>query len=155
MPSAGNCIVLKPAEQTPTSIIVLMELLQDILPPGTTLYLQHYCMAAGLIIVYNCHHHCHHLLVSIGVLNVVTGTGLEAGKPLSESSRIAKIAFTGETSTGRIIMKAAAESLIPVTMELGGTTTATTKLLRLYVYPTLLICDDTCVGTMIVIEYTC
>ena len=128
MPSAGNCIVLKPAEQTPTSIIVLMELLQDILPPGTTLYLQHNCMIAGLIIVfvYNYHRHRHHhLLVSKGVLNVVTGTGLEAGKPLSESSRIAKIAFTGETSTGRIIMKAAAESLIPVTMELGGTSTAT------------------------------
>jgi aldehyde dehydrogenase len=87
------------------------------------------------------------------VLNVVTGTGLEAGKPLSESSRIAKIAFTGETSTGRIIMKAAAESLIPVTMELGGTSTATT----IYFMSTLRsssVMIHGFVGTMIVIEYT-
>jgi len=51
---------------------------------------------------------------------VVSGFGLEAGKPLAESTRIAKIAFTGETTTGSIIMKAAATNLIPVTMELGG-----------------------------------
>lgn len=76
----------------------------------------------AILVVFNPHHrHGHrHRVYAVGVLNVVTGTGLEAGKPLSESSRIAKIAFTGETSTGRIIMKAAAESLIPVTMELGG-----------------------------------
>jgi aldehyde dehydrogenase len=86
--AAGNCVVLKPAEQTPTSIIVLMELIQDILPPG--------------------------------VLNVVNGFGSEAGAALATSDRIAKLAFTGETTTGRLIMKNAAENLIPVTMELGG-----------------------------------
>lgn len=86
--AAGNTCVVKPAEQTPTSIMVLMELIQDILPPG--------------------------------VLNIVTGFGLEAGKPLSESSRVSKVAFTGETGTGSLIMQAAAKNLIPVTMELGG-----------------------------------
>lgn len=86
--AAGNCVVVKPAEQTPTSLIVLMELIGDLLPAGT--------------------------------LNVVTGNGLEAGKPLSESDRIQKVAFTGETTTGSLIMKAAANNLIPVTMELGG-----------------------------------
>ncbi|MCW1382356.1 aldehyde dehydrogenase family protein [Novosphingobium sp. KCTC 2891] len=86
--AAGNCVVLKPAEQTPASILVLMELIADLLPPG--------------------------------VLNVVNGFGLEAGKPLASSRRIAKIAFTGETSTGRLIMQYASENLIPVTLELGG-----------------------------------
>jgi aldehyde dehydrogenase len=86
--AAGNCVVLKPAEQTPTSILVLAEVIQDLLPPG--------------------------------VLNVVNGFGLEAGKPLASSNRIAKIAFTGETTTGRLIMQYAAQSLIPVTLELGG-----------------------------------
>jgi len=86
--AAGNTIVVKPAEQTPTSIMVLMEILQDLLPPG--------------------------------VVNVVTGLGLEAGKAVAESTKIAKLAFTGETSTGKIIMGAAAQNLIPVTMELGG-----------------------------------
>ncbi|CAB3656968.1 aldehyde dehydrogenase family protein [Paraburkholderia rhynchosiae] len=86
--AAGNCIVLKPAEQTPASILVLVELIQDLLPPG--------------------------------VLNVVNGFGLEAGKPLASSPRIAKIAFTGETTTGQLIMGYAAENLIPVTLELGG-----------------------------------
>jgi len=86
--AAGNCIVLKPAEQTPTSILVLMELLADILPPG--------------------------------VVNVVNGFGLEAGKPLASSPRIRKIAFTGETTTGRLIMQYASQNLIPVTLELGG-----------------------------------
>lgn len=86
--AAGNCVVVKPAEQTPTSIMALMELIQDVLPPG--------------------------------VLNVVTGFGLEAGKPLATSKRVAKVAFTGETSTGQLIMQYAAENLIPVTMELGG-----------------------------------
>jgi aldehyde dehydrogenase len=86
--AAGNCIVLKPAEQTPMSIMVLMDLIKDILPAG--------------------------------VLNVVNGFGIEAGKPLAQSKRIAKIAFTGETSTGRLIMQYASESLIPVTLELGG-----------------------------------
>jgi aldehyde dehydrogenase len=86
--AAGNCVVLKPAEQTPTSIMVLMEMIGHLLPPG--------------------------------VLNVVTGMGLEAGKPLSESTRVAKVAFTGETTTGSLIMKAAANNLVPVTMELGG-----------------------------------
>ncbi|MFZ4286502.1 aldehyde dehydrogenase [Variovorax sp. HJSM1_2] len=86
--AAGNCVVLKPAEQTPASILVLLELVGDLLPPG--------------------------------VLNVVNGFGLEAGKPLASSPRIAKIAFTGETSTGRLIMQYASQNLIPVTLELGG-----------------------------------
>ncbi|WP_406818584.1 aldehyde dehydrogenase [Novosphingobium ovatum] len=86
--AAGNCVVMKPAEQTPASIMVLMDLIGDLLPPG--------------------------------VLNVVNGFGLEAGKPLASSKRIAKIAFTGETSTGRLIMQYASENLIPVTLELGG-----------------------------------
>ncbi|WP_067738943.1 aldehyde dehydrogenase [Novosphingobium naphthalenivorans] len=86
--AAGNCVVLKPAEQTPASILVLMELVGDLLPAG--------------------------------VLNVVNGFGLEAGKPLASSKRIAKIAFTGETSTGRLIAGYASENLIPVTLELGG-----------------------------------
>ncbi|MCL2716176.1 MAG: aldehyde dehydrogenase family protein, partial [Alphaproteobacteria bacterium] len=86
--AAGNCVVLKPAEQTPTSILVLAELIADILPPG--------------------------------VLNIVNGFGLEAGKPLATNRRIAKIAFTGETTTGRLIMQYASENIIPVTLELGG-----------------------------------
>jgi aldehyde dehydrogenase len=86
--AAGNCVVLKPAEQTPVSILVLAELIADILPPG--------------------------------VLNIVNGFGLEAGKPLASSNRIAKIAFTGETTTGRLIMQYASHNLIPVTLELGG-----------------------------------
>ena len=86
--AAGNCVVLKPAEQTPASIMVLMELIGDLLPPG--------------------------------VLNVVNGFGVEAGKPLASNRRIAKIAFTGETTTGRLIMQYASENLIPVTLELGG-----------------------------------
>ncbi|MGJ4951721.1 aldehyde dehydrogenase [Bradyrhizobium sp. HKCCYLS20291] len=86
--AAGNCVVMKPAEQTPASIMVWMEIIGDLLPPG--------------------------------VLNVVNGFGLEAGKPLASSPRIAKIAFTGETSTGRLIMQYASQNLIPVTLELGG-----------------------------------
>src|SRR5450432_2937184 len=86
--AAGNAVVIKPAEQTPMSLLVLAELVQDILPPG--------------------------------VLNIINGFGLEAGKPLASSSRIAKIAFTGETTTGRLIMQYASENIIPVTLELGG-----------------------------------
>ena len=86
--AAGCCVVVKPAEQTPTSIMVLMELIGDLLPAG--------------------------------VLNIVTGFGIEAGKPLATSTRINKVAFTGETTTGRLIMQYASENLIPVTMELGG-----------------------------------
>jgi len=86
--AAGNCIVLKPAEQTPMSILALMEVIGDLLPEG--------------------------------VLNVVNGFGIEAGKPLATSPRIAKIAFTGETTTGRLIMQYASENLIPCTLELGG-----------------------------------
>ncbi|WP_027579105.1 aldehyde dehydrogenase [Bradyrhizobium sp. Ai1a-2] len=86
--AAGNCVVLKPAEQTPASIMVWIELVADLLPPG--------------------------------VLNIVNGFGLEAGKPLASSPRIAKIAFTGETTTGRLIMQYASHNLIPVTLELGG-----------------------------------
>ncbi|WP_455407262.1 aldehyde dehydrogenase [Rhodopseudomonas parapalustris] len=86
--AAGNCVVLKPAEQTPASILVWAELVGDLLPPG--------------------------------VLNIVNGFGVEAGKPLASSPRIAKIAFTGETSTGRLIMQYASENLVPVSLELGG-----------------------------------
>ena len=86
--AAGNCVVLKPAEQTPASIMVLMELIGDILPPG--------------------------------VVNIVSGFGLEAGKPLASSKRIRKVAFTGETTTGRLIMQYASQNLIPITLELGG-----------------------------------
>jgi aldehyde dehydrogenase len=86
--AAGNTVVLKPAESTPISILVLMELIADIIPPG--------------------------------VLNIVNGFGREAGMPLALSQRIAKIAFTGSTSTGRVIAQAAANSLIPATLELGG-----------------------------------
>ncbi|NMF89003.1 aldehyde dehydrogenase [Aromatoleum petrolei] len=85
---AGNCVVLKPAESTPVSIMVLVELIADLLPPG--------------------------------VLNVVNGLGREAGMPLATSKRIAKIAFTGSTATGRVIAQAAAQNLIPATLELGG-----------------------------------
>jgi aldehyde dehydrogenase len=86
--AAGNCVVIKPAEQTPATILLLMELVGDLLPPG--------------------------------VLNVVNGFGVEAGKPLASNPRIAKIAFTGETTTGRLIMQYASENIIPVTLELGG-----------------------------------
>ncbi len=86
--AAGNCVVLKPAEQTPASINVLLGLIGDLLPPG--------------------------------VLNVVQGFGLEAGKPLASSDRVAKVAFTGETTTGRMIMQYASQNIIPVTLELGG-----------------------------------
>ena len=85
---AGNCVVLKPAESTPISILVLTELIADLLPPG--------------------------------VLNIVNGYGREAGMPLAQSKRIAKIAFTGSTATGRVIAQAAAGNLIPATLELGG-----------------------------------
>ncbi len=86
--AAGNAVILKPAEQTPVSILAWMDLVGDLLPAG--------------------------------VLNVVNGFGVEAGKPLASSNRIAKIAFTGETTTGRLIMQYAAENIIPVTLELGG-----------------------------------
>jgi aldehyde dehydrogenase len=86
--AAGNCVVLKPAESTPISILILVELIADLLPPG--------------------------------VLNIVNGYGREAGLPLAASRRIAKIAFTGSTSTGRVIAQAAANNLIPATLELGG-----------------------------------
>ena len=85
---AGNCVVLKPAESTPISLLILVDLIADLLPPG--------------------------------VLNVVNGYGREAGMPLATSKRIAKIAFTGSTSTGRVIAQAAANNLIPATLELGG-----------------------------------
>jgi aldehyde dehydrogenase len=85
---AGNCVVLKPAESTPISILVLADLIADLLPPG--------------------------------VLNIVNGLGREAGTPLATSKRIAKIAFTGSTATGKVIAQAAAANLIPATLELGG-----------------------------------
>jgi aldehyde dehydrogenase len=86
--AAGNCVVLKPAEQTPASIMLWIDLVGDLLPDG--------------------------------VLNIVNGFGVEAGKPLASSPRIGKIAFTGETTTGRLIMQYASQNLIPVTLELGG-----------------------------------
>ncbi|ASF41116.1 aldehyde dehydrogenase family protein [Halobacillus halophilus] len=86
--AAGNAIVLKPAEQTPASILYLIELIEDLLPAG--------------------------------VLNIVNGFGLEAGKPLAQNPRINKVAFTGETTTGRMIMQYASQNIIPVTLELGG-----------------------------------
>jgi aldehyde dehydrogenase len=86
--AAGNAVVLKPAEQTPVSVLYLMSLIGDLLPAG--------------------------------VINVVNGFGAEAGKPLASSNRIAKVAFTGETTTGRLIMQYASQNLIPVTLELGG-----------------------------------
>ncbi|MBL7805757.1 MAG: aldehyde dehydrogenase [Saprospiraceae bacterium] len=86
--AAGNCVVLKPAEQTPVGILVLVEMIQHLLPPG--------------------------------VLNVVNGFGIEAGKPLASSPRVAKVAFTGETTTGRLIMQYASQNIVPVTLELGG-----------------------------------
>jgi aldehyde dehydrogenase len=86
--AAGNCVVLKPAEQTPASIMHWIDLVGDLLPAG--------------------------------VLNIVNGFGVEAGKPLASSSRIGKIAFTGETTTGRLIMQYASQNIIPVTLELGG-----------------------------------
>ncbi len=85
---AGNCVVLKPAESTPISILILADLIADLLPPG--------------------------------VLNIVNGYGREAGLPLAQSRRIGKIAFTGSTTTGRVIAQAAANNLIPATLELGG-----------------------------------
>ncbi|ABK72432.1 aldehyde dehydrogenase [Mycolicibacterium smegmatis] len=86
--AAGNAVVLKPAEQTPASVLYLMSLIADLVPAG--------------------------------VVNIVNGFGVEAGKPLASSNRIAKIAFTGETTTGRLIMQYASQNLIPVTLELGG-----------------------------------
>jgi len=86
--AGGNCVVLKPAEQTPVSILVVAELIADLLPDG--------------------------------VLNIVNGFGVEAGKPLASNARVAKVAFTGETTTGRLIMQYASENIIPVTLELGG-----------------------------------
>lgn len=86
--AAGNCVVLKPAEQTPISILVVIELIADLLPAG--------------------------------VVNIVNGFGPEAGKPLATHPDIKKVAFTGETTTGRLIMQYASENIIPVTLELGG-----------------------------------
>ena len=86
--AAGNCVVIKPAEQTPVGIMILMEMIQDLVPDG--------------------------------VLNVVNGFGLEAGKPLASSPRINKVAFTGETTTGQLIMQYASKNITPVTLELGG-----------------------------------
>src|SRR5271165_447620 len=86
--AAGNCVVLKPAEQTPLGMLIVADLIADLLPAG--------------------------------VLNIVNGFGVEAGKPLAQSKRISKIAFTGETTTGRLILQYASDNLIPATLELGG-----------------------------------
>jgi aldehyde dehydrogenase len=85
--AAGNCIVLKPAEQTPVGILILMEMIEDLLPAG--------------------------------VLNIVNGFGVEAGKPLASHPDVRKVAFTGETTTGQLIMQYASKNIIPVTLELG------------------------------------
>ena len=85
---AGNCVVLKPASNTPFSVLILMQLIGDLVPAG--------------------------------VINVVTGPGGEIGKALASNPRIAKIGFTGETTTGRNIMQYASEPIIPQTLELGG-----------------------------------
>ncbi|GBH30828.1 aldehyde dehydrogenase family protein [Sphingobium xenophagum] len=86
--AAGNCTVIKPASQTPLSLLLFAELTADILPPG--------------------------------VVNIVTGPGASIGRAIAANPRIAKVSFTGETTTGRQIMGYAAEHLIPQTMELGG-----------------------------------
>jgi aldehyde dehydrogenase len=86
--AAGNCVVLKPAEFTPLSILIFMEVIADLVPAG--------------------------------VINIVNGYGREVGAPLANSKRIAKIGFTGSTATGRAIATAAANNLIPATLELGG-----------------------------------
>jgi aldehyde dehydrogenase len=86
--AAGNCVVMKPAEQTPVSISYFMNLMSDLIPEG--------------------------------VVNIVHGFGPEAGKPLASSSKVNKVAFTGETTTGRLIMQYASNNIIPVTLELGG-----------------------------------
>ena len=86
--AAGNCVVLKPAEQTPVSILLMMEVIADIVPAG--------------------------------VINIINGFGPECGKPLALSKDIRKIGFTGETTTGKLIMQYASENIIPVTLELGG-----------------------------------
>lgn len=86
--AAGNCVILKPAEQTPSSATLLMEKIADVFPPG--------------------------------VVNVIHGFGPEAGKPLASHSGVDKVAFTGETTTGQLIMQYASKNLNPVTMELGG-----------------------------------
>ena len=86
--AAGNCIVIKPAEQTPASLLFRFEIIGDLLPAG--------------------------------VVNIVNGFGIEAGAPLAQHKRIRKVAFTGETTTGRLIMQYASQNLIPVTLELGG-----------------------------------
>lgn len=86
--AAGNTVVLKPAESTPISIMVMMELIGDLLPPG--------------------------------VVNIVNGFGAELGRALVTNKKVSKAAFTGSTTTGRLVMQYATENIIPVTLELGG-----------------------------------
>ncbi len=86
--AAGNAVVLKPAEQTPVSVMVWVDMVKEVIPAG--------------------------------VVNIVNGFGPEAGKPLATHPDIKKIGFTGETTTGRLIMQYASENIIPVTLELGG-----------------------------------
>jgi aldehyde dehydrogenase len=86
--AAGNTVVLKPAESTPISIMVMMELIGDLLPPG--------------------------------VINIVNGFGAELGRALVTNKKVSKAAFTGSTTTGRLVMQYATENIIPVTLELGG-----------------------------------
>ncbi|MEO1513458.1 MAG: aldehyde dehydrogenase family protein [Bacteroidota bacterium] len=88
--AAGCTIVVKTAEQTPASTNLLMDLIREA------------------------------EILPPGVINVVTGFGVEAGKPLAASPGIAKVSFTGETTTGRLILQYASENIIPATLELGG-----------------------------------
>ncbi|WP_191985458.1 aldehyde dehydrogenase family protein [Pseudomonas aeruginosa] len=126
--AAGNCVVLKPAEQTPLGICVLLELIGDLLPPGVLNVVQGFGREAGEAlatskriakIAFTGSTPVGDLLPP-GVLNVVQGFGREAGEALATSKRIAKIAFTGSTPVGSHILKCAAENIIPSTVELGG-----------------------------------
>jgi len=117
--AAGNCVVLKPAEQTPASILLLMATwkLAPALAAGNCVVLKPAEQTPASILLLM---ELIGDLLPAGVLNIVSGYGLEAGKPLASSKRIRKIAFTGETTTGRLIMQYASQNLIPITLELGG-----------------------------------
>lgn len=87
--AAGNTAVVKPAEQTPLTALLLAELFVEVGFPA-------------------------------GVYNVVTGFGAEAGRALSEHPGIGAITFTGSVETGRAVIRASAEHVKPVVLELGG-----------------------------------
>ncbi len=85
---AGNCMVMKAAEDAPIGVLLMAEICQEFLPPG--------------------------------VLNVLTGYGEEAGGALANHPKVRKLSFTGSTEVGKIVMHAAAERIVPVSLELGG-----------------------------------